>query len=448
MQVKIFESPDMATGLKMIRRELGPEALILSTRTVRNGRLGILGKPTLEITAAVDNRVESAPSEPPDRQPALRPLHGSLHGAARQAYLEQTQPEAPPQPAPDERLSLPQALHKPADTRIAAESPPDPPSGKQRDVSRELSELKEMVSALSGELSRLSSRKEHPPAMTALPDNGDNPASVGGAASAQRDPVAGCLLANDISPENAATIARFARESLSFADLSRPDVYTAFLRDTIGGLIDVQPPSPTPADGQQRIALVGPTGVGKTTTLAKIAAACLATGSTSIALITIDTYRIAAVEQLKVYGEIMRLPVEVVISPAQLDAALERHADRDLILVDTAGRSPRDCVCIEELASFLTAERGFEKHLVLSAVTREKELLDTIEQFGRLGIDRTIFTKLDECRTLGVLLNVQISNPAPLSFLTNGQRVPEDLLQIDRETVSRLILPTGEGNQQ
>ncbi|MCB2214719.1 MAG: flagellar biosynthesis protein FlhF [Desulfobulbaceae bacterium] len=441
MQVKIFESPDMATGLKMIRRELGPEALILSTRTVRNGRLGILGKPTLEITAAVDNRVDSAPLESPARQPATR----SLHGTARQAYLEQTRPEAPSQPAPDERLSAPRALRKPAATRLAAEAPTDPPTDKQRDVSRELGELKEMVSALSGELSRMSSRPEHP---TAPPDNGGGQAAFGAASAAQRDPVAGYLLAYDISPENAATIAGFARESLSFADLSRSDVYTAFLRDTIGGLIDVQPPAFTSAEGQQRIALVGPTGVGKTTTLAKIAAACLSVWSPSIALITIDTYRIAAVEQLKVYGEIMRLPVEVVISPAQLDAALERHADSDLILVDTAGRSPRDSVCIEELASFLTAERGFEKHLVLSAVTREKELLDTIEQFGRLGIDRTIFTKLDECRTLGVLLNVQISNPAPLSFLTNGQRVPEDLLQIDRETVSRLILPAGEGNQQ
>jgi flagellar biosynthesis protein FlhF len=444
MQVKIFQSPDMATGLKMIRRELGPEALILSTRTVRNGRLGILGKPTLEITAAVDNRVDPAPSEPPARQPALR----SLHGAARQAYLEQTRPEAPSQPAADERLSLPRALRKPSAARPAAEPPKDPATGEQHDVSRDLSELKEMVSALSGELSRLSNRREHPPAMTAPPDNGDAPAALAAASAAQRDPVAGCLLANDISPENAATIAGFARQSLSFADLSRPEVYTAFLRDTIGGLIDVQPPALAPADGQQRIALVGPTGVGKTTTLAKIAATCLGGGTPSIALITIDTYRIAAVEQLKVYGEIMRLPVEVVISPAQLDAALARYADRDLILVDTAGRSPRDSVCIEELATFLTAERCFEKHLVLSAVTREKELLDTIEQFGRLGIDRTIFTKVDECRTLGVLLNVQISNPAPLSFLTNGQRVPEDLLQIDRETVSRLILPAGEGNQQ
>jgi len=445
MQVKIFESPDMATGLKMIRRELGPEALILSTRTVRNGRLGILGKPTLEITAAIDNRVDPAPSEPPVRQQTETPLHA----AARQAYLEQTRPAPTALPGIDSRLFLPRSNPKPAAAPLpAAESPADRTTGTERDMSRELGELKQMVSALSGELSRLSSRGESSPAPTPFSQSGSGPEGVAAESAARRDPVAGYLLAHDISPENAATIAGFARESLSFADLSRPDISTGFLRDTIAGLIDVQPPDFTPANGQRRIVLVGPTGVGKTTTLAKIAAACLSAGLPSIALITIDTYRIAAVEQLKVYGEIMRLPVEVVISPAQLDAALERHADRDLILVDTAGRSPRDSVCIEELTTFLTAERGFEKHLVLSAVTREKELLDTIDQFDRLGIDRTIFTKLDECRTLGVLLNVQIRNPAPLSFLTNGQRVPEDLLRIDRETVSRLILPAGEGNDQ
>ncbi len=446
MQVKIFESPDMATGLKMIRRELGPEALILSTRTVRNGRLGILGKPMLEITAAIDNRGEPLQPEPPPRQQTNAPLHA----AARQAYLEQTRPAAPEQPEAGSRLTLPRSVTRPAASPFpAAQHPPDHTTGEGRDMSRELGELKEMVSVLSGEISRLSSRRESLPAMGAAVSRENRPGPETAAESAAScDQITGYLLACDISPENAATIAGFARQSLSFADLSRPDVSAAFLQDAISGLIDVQPPDLSPAGGQRRIALVGPTGVGKTTTLAKIAAACLGGGSPSIALITIDTYRIAAVEQLKVYGEIMRLPVEVVISPAQLDAALDRHADRDLILVDTAGRSPRDSVCIEELAAFLTAERGFEKHLVLSAVTREKELLDTIEQFDRLGIDRTIFTKLDECRTLGVLLNVQIRNPAPLSFLTNGQRVPEDLLQIDRETVSRLILPADEGNDQ
>jgi flagellar biosynthesis protein FlhF len=448
MQVKIFESPDMATGLKMIRRELGPDALILSSRTVRNGRLGILGKPVLEITAAVDNRVGSTVHQPAGVQPKNDPLRT----AASQAYLEHARPAAQPHASVSTFFSRPTAQNKRAITPVPDAASPTGNGivGVDHTVmSRELGELKNMVSVLSGEISRLSSRQEKrtitvaPAEFTTLPD-----ITVASESALRRDPVVHFLLSHDIALEHATSIAGFARESLSFADLSRPDIYTSFLRDTISGLMAIQPPDFSSTAEQQRIALVGPTGVGKTTTLAKIAAAYLATHSPSIALITIDTYRIAAVEQLKVYGEIMRVPVEVVISPAQLDAALEKHANRDLILIDTAGRSPRDSVCIEELATFLTPDRGIDKHLVLSAVTREKELLETIDQFGRLAIDRTIFTKLDECRTLGVLLNVQIRNPAPLAFLTNGQRVPEDLLHIDQEMVSRLILPAGEGIDQ
>lgn len=210
--------------------------------------------------------------------------------------------------------------------------------------------------------------------------------------------------------------------------------------ETISNLLEVDPPDFTTSDEQSRIALIGPTGVGKTTTLAKIAAAHLAAHSNKIALITIDTYRIAAVEQLKVYGEIMHLPVEVVITPEQLQKALDRHQDKDLILIDTAGRSPRDKVCVEELGSFLPPELNIDKHLVLSATTRENELLQAIERFSQLDITHTIFTKIDECESLGVLLNIQIQNSSPLSYLTNGQRVPEDLLNITPQFVAELIM--------
>lgn len=197
---------------------------------------------------------------------------------------------------------------------------------------------------------------------------------------------------------------------------------------------------------QQRIALIGPTGVGKTTTLAKIAASYLTAHSHSIALITIDTYRIAAVEQLKVYGEIMHLPVDVVITPDQLKRAIEKHQDKDLILIDTAGRSPRDTFCIAELTTFLSPELNIDKHLVLSATTREVELLNTIERFNSLGISNTIFTKIDECSNLGVLLNIQIQNDNPLSYVTNGQRVPEDLVEISENRVAELIMSQHEGH--
>jgi len=232
---------------------------------------------------------------------------------------------------------------------------------------------------------------------------------------------------------------------LSIEELSDENKLSAFFQEIAAGFLQVSPPDFSRSNSQKRIALVGPTGVGKTTTIAKIAARCVGTFHKSVALITIDTYRIAAVEQLKVYGEIMGLPVEVVLTPTQFKNALEHHRDKDVILIDTAGRSPKDTISIEELATFLTDELDIEKHLVLSATTRDVESIEAVSHFQKLNLDRTIFTKIDECSNLGVILNTQLNNPNPLSCITNGQRVPEDMLDIDGESVARLVIPTMQG---
>jgi flagellar biosynthesis protein FlhF len=188
------------------------------------------------------------------------------------------------------------------------------------------------------------------------------------------------------------------------------------------------------------MALVGPTGVGKTTTIAKLAAAYLKQFGQKLALVTIDTYRIAAVEQLKVYGEIMNLEVEVVMSPNQLEEVLCRHQDKKLLLIDTAGRSPKDEVSVQELADFLRPELKIESHLVLAATARNQELYEAVKQFGALDLKSFIFTKLDECESFGALLNVHTKNNYPLSYLTDGQKVPEDLMIADPKKIAGLIM--------
>jgi flagellar biosynthesis protein FlhF len=310
----------------------------------------------------------------------------------------------------------------------------------------EVNELKELVRNLAGQISKISENETTKSKQNALQVKDTEFASRLTGNPIHGDHILSLLVGRGINVETSRTITGFLRQSLTELELSDPANVTQTIISTIQDLIEVSPPIFAAGQSQQRIALVGPTGVGKTTTLAKIAASYLSRYSNSIALITIDTYRIAAVEQLKVYGEIMNLPVDVVITPEQLEQAIARHSDKELILIDTAGRSPRDSYCINELASFLAPELHIDKHLVLSAGTRENELLDTIERFSTLEISNTIFTKIDECSSLGILLNTQIQNSSPLSYVTNGQRVPEDLLEISPKLVAELIMSQHEGS--
>lgn len=136
----------------------------------------------------------------------------------------------------------------------------------------------------------------------------------------------------------------------------------------------------------------------------------------------------------------MNLEVEVVIAPDQLKEILARHRDKKLVLIDTAGRSPKDEQSIAELANFLKPELEIEKHLVLAATARNQELFTAVDRFGTLNLKSFIFTKLDECENYGALLNVHTKNDYPLSYLTDGQRVPEDLLLADPERIAGLIM--------
>jgi len=188
------------------------------------------------------------------------------------------------------------------------------------------------------------------------------------------------------------------------------------------------------------VALVGPTGVGKTTTIAKLAANfCLREGR-KVGLITLDTYRIAAVDQLKTYAQIIDVPLEVAMSPEQLKEAVGQMTDRDIILIDTAGRGQRDASKINDLRAFFAAVKPNEVHLVLSATCGEGVLTETIHRFNDVGVDRMIFTKLDEAVGFGVILNCLQKVKAQLSYVTTGQDVPNDIEVGEGREIAGLIL--------
>lgn len=418
MLVKVFEAEEMSAALKMVKETLGPDALILSTRTLRKGGMGVFGKPVLEVTAAVES-------------PALAPA--PIPGGARPARTAARRTDS----GGEDDLSYRDIWRRSSVVEPGAPAPP-----AERTPAREASD--ESLAAVRAELDELKSMLQQV-TRDPRPQRDERESGFAQAYALARDADGLSHMLTEltrwgIDAEIAEAIVSCSQGKLTAGQLADPRRLQGFLRETIGTMTTVTGSLFARQNRQQRIALVGPTGVGKTTTLAKLAADYLMHYGDKVALVTIDTYRIAAVEQLKVYGEILCLPVEVVFTPAELQAAFARHADKDLILVDTAGRSPRDEQRLEELAAFLGPESGTSNHLVLSAPTRSRELGETVRRFGRLPIDSLIFTKLDECEERGVLLNVPGQRKLPVSYLTNGQRVPEDLLLAQPAVIADYVM--------
>jgi flagellar biosynthesis protein FlhF len=248
------------------------------------------------------------------------------------------------------------------------------------------------------------------------------------------------LIEADVPDVLTRRLVRHIAETLEPDQFDRPDSIRAALCDAVELCIPVVPPIKAVIGTRRVVALVGPTGVGKTTTVAKLAANFKLAHGVRVGLVTVDTYRIAAVEQLKTYAEIIDLPLAVVNDPVEMPRALDELGDVDLVFIDTAGRSPRDEVKIRELAEFLLRARPDEVHLVLSAVAGERSLRSAVERFAAVPVDRLILTKLDEADSLGGILAVLSLSSRPLSYLTTGQAVPDDIEPADRKRLARLIL--------
>jgi len=226
-------------------------------------------------------------------------------------------------------------------------------------------------------------------------------------------------------------------ESLDPAAL-RAHLLTVIQRDiAVAGPIDAR------AGRCRVVALVGPTGVGKTTTIAKLAANFRLRDKRKIGLITVDTYRVAAVEQLRTYAEIIDLPMEIVSTPREMRAAVAAMSHLDLVLIDTAGRSPQDEVRIRELRALLNEANADEVHLVLSSVASASSLVNTAQRFSPAGVTALILTKLDEATSLGNLLPLVRASDLKLSYLTNGQNVPDDIQPADARWLAESVLAAG-----
>lgn len=204
-------------------------------------------------------------------------------------------------------------------------------------------------------------------------------------------------------------------------------------------------PKPITLDGSlpKVVFFIGPTGVGKTTTIAKIASKFTLEEKKKVAMLTADTYRIAATEQLHTYADILNVPFKVIYTPEEIEKAVEEYKDYDLILVDTAGHSHQNEQQLADITKFLDTVSDEDKKeifLVLSATTKYKDLLSIADSYKEVEGFKLIFTKLDETTCFGNILNLKLYTDADLSYLTCGQNVPDDIEKLDAQRIVKQLL--------
>ena len=418
MNLQTFRAPTMAECLAEVKRVMGPDAVILHTRTLTIKRfLGLKRREIVEITAG--RGLNGGPRG--GRRPRDMVMGGG--GGGRNNGYADNGGGGGVATAIRERPSGPVTVQTREPMGAGSQLPY---GGSSSQDTSAMTDLVDQVKGLRDLVKDMQLRDR-------MKDAPDVPAELYDEYQ--------LLIDNQVERELAEEIIKTLGRSL------RPDhlAQKQFVREKIAEQLEKQLPTSGPiqrikATGPHVVALIGPTGVGKTTTIAKLAAKLKLDEKRKVGLITIDTYRIAAIDQLKKYADIIKTPLKVVGSPEDLRDAVASMADCDFVLIDTAGRSPKDTLKLNELKTFLDAARPEEVHLVLSSTASRECVELAIERFGDVRIDKLIFTKLDEARSIGTVIGVVRAVRKPLSYVTTGQDVPADIEVARGKRVAQLIL--------
>ncbi|HEX4055434.1 MAG TPA: flagellar biosynthesis protein FlhF [Tepidisphaeraceae bacterium] len=385
MDFRTFQANTMSAALAEVKHEMGPGAVILHTRSFYKNRwLGLRKREIFEITASREPRVGSRGSKPQVR------------------------------PAP-----MPAQVKPLVDTRGQLLASSASQNAAMIGLMQEVTGLKGMVK----ELVIQSSRMRTPEIPEELFDFYSR------------------LIQSQVAEELAGDMIRTLQKQIRPEHARQPDFVRMKLAEQIERLLPSSGPIVrTKTVGPHVVALIGPTGVGKTTTIAKLAANLQLREKRRVGLITLDTYRIAAIDQLRKYAEIICSPLKVVGTAEETAAAVRSMSDCDFILIDTAGRSPNDALKLSELKGLLAAARPDEVHLVLSTTASQQCVELAIARFSEVRVDKIIFTKLDEAAHVGVVLNVVHKINKSLSYVTTGQDVPDDIEVGQPRRLAQLIL--------
>ncbi len=407
MRIKKFVGHTLKDASEQMKQELGPDAIVVSSRKVtRGGPFNFLGREAFEITAAVDDVV-------PGQQNNYRARPAA---AGFQQQLGRTAQELEEQ----ETLA---SLRRIAGQYDRTGRDEQRPARRQQDPG-ELVELRSDMEDVKGTLKAIVEHLKHAK-MPALPDT--------------LQKAYGRLVEHEVEEQLAveviqSVIARANQEQMGNKQYMERQVVAA-----LAGLIPLAGPERSRKKKSRVIALVGPTGVGKTTTIAKLAAIHKLVNGQDVGLISADTYRIGAIEQLRTFAGIADIPMEVVYKPSEMAVALRKFRAKDIVFVDTVGRSQRSRKELTDLAKFVTAADPDETHLVVNASTNVRTAEDIIDQFKIVKPNRLLFSKLDEAVTYGPLLTLIHKHNIPLSYVTTGQAVPDDIRVVDPAQFAAMV---------
>lgn len=409
MKIKRYVVREMQEAIRLIKQDLGPEAVIVSSyRVPSKGLAGFFMPRLLEVTAALDEpheinlRLKRAPAQlavtagdtaNSQSSPAMAlPYKQQGHGE-RTLYLTSGRYGA-------------RRPENPANSQLAGG--PDP-GGREVPQGAERRSLFEMIV------------------------NKEIEAGQGG------DPVfkwREALIKMDVDENIVERLLSDLDSELSQSGSESENVYLNIKRQ----IIRLLEPAYNSTEKTRVLTFVGPTGVGKTTTLAKLATKFSLNEYKKIALVAVQTYRLGAMEQLQAYGDFLGIPVEVVMTPAELARVLKSHSDKDYILVDTAGRSARNNGQLLELKSFLDAvEEPQDIFLVLSLTTKNRDLSKIAFEFQKIKCSKIIFTKLDETETYGSILNLISAYSIPVAYLADGQGIPDCISEAKPRSIAELL---------
>ncbi|HEX12952.1 MAG: flagellar biosynthesis protein FlhF [Desulfurella sp.] len=385
MIIKTFEANNLQEAIKKIKKELGEEAVILSTRKVRKGSFfSFFKREVIEVTAAIEHKQESKKAN-----------FASL--------IESQNIDSSKQDLEKKILELENLL------KSATKNP-----------------LQEVVESIKNDLDNLKSSLSYMAKKEGEIDIYNLPISV--------QKYFNLMNEKGINKKYSFKISKAMYDNL-YAEKLKDENYTIdYLTVLLSQFFK------TAQLDEQIVVLTGPTGVGKTTTIAKLAAIEKLKNKKKVSIITTDTYRIGAVDQLLTYSKIMEIPMQVCITKNDLQKAVNEFSDYDKIFIDTVGRSQKDIKRLEESFNLFKDQEGMHFSLVLALNTKEEDCMEIYEKFSKLRIDSLLLTKLDETNTPGTMLNFAVKTKKPISYISFGQDVPDDIVKADPLSISSFII--------